>query len=312
VVHYVTTMQKDAINRRKRFAGRQPLNTVVIPNERDVRIMEVLQRHGPLPSTYLHAFVGGYENTFKDRLTKLYNEPNTPHGGSYLDRPWQQSQSFNARYQPLMYEITTHGRMLLETHGKRDQYAPPPSGQYVHRFMTSTLTASIELACQKHGLRYISPEEILSHPKCVNRTLQLPVPLLGMTLIPDQLFGIEYNGKFRFFALEADRNHETINSERLAKNSYGRKIHAYREVFATSLYRSHWGLPNLMMLTVTTNNHHMRSMMEYVKTHAGDTSPFLFKVKEEFGRHWKVPPLMFDLLETPWLRTDGTFDIAHA
>ncbi len=84
-----------------------------------------------------------------------------------------------------------------------------PNGPYLHRFMTACITASIELACRDHGFKYLSQADIFGHRKCPPELAEAEHPL-GLPcgdgiIIPDQLFGIDYGGKFRFFALEADR-----------------------------------------------------------------------------------------------------------
>src|SRR3546814_19257908 len=70
----------------------------------------------------------------------------------------------------------------------------------------------------------------------------------------DLLFGIEYLGAgFRFFAVEIDRNTESIERKNLKQNAFGVKITAYLDVLRRQSYRSHWGIPKLPILTVTTN-----------------------------------------------------------
>ena len=182
--------------------------------------------------------------------------------------------------------------------------------------MTACITASIELAAQEASFRFISQEEIFSHTKCPESTRRaknpLELPALMSTLIPDQLFGIEYQGKFRFFALEADRNHESIASKDLAKNSYGRKIKGYSEIFGNRIYKTVWGIPNLRVLTVTTNPSHMHSMISYTKDNTLDASSFLFTCKTEFGRDWKVPGLLKDIFTDPWQTTKEPYFINRA
>ena len=81
---------------------------------------EVLHRHGPLPSTFIHQFtkhVRRSEGRTKERLGHLYHEDNTPHGGPYLDRPWQQWQTMNPRYQPAMSEVTPYAEQVLKERG---------------------------------------------------------------------------------------------------------------------------------------------------------------------------------------------------
>lgn len=95
----------DTLGRRHR---EHPVSTGkrVTPQPRDLLWFQKLHEHGPLSSTYLHAFsqhLARNEKRARDRLTDLFNESNAPHGGAYLARPWQQFQTLDARYQNLVY-----------------------------------------------------------------------------------------------------------------------------------------------------------------------------------------------------------------
>ena len=143
----------DALSRRLRHE-RQSTGKRITPTEADILTFEVLHRHGPLPSTYIHEFTKHLrrsEARTKDRLGSLYHEDNTPHGGTYLNRPWQQWQTMNARYQPAVSENTPLAEQVL-----RERGILPVSGcakshakaQFTHQFMVACITASIELAVQ--------------------------------------------------------------------------------------------------------------------------------------------------------------------
>ena len=71
---------------------------------------------------------------------------------------------------------------------------------------------------------------------------------------PDALFAIGD----RFFALEADMGTESI--EAVIKP----KIRAYRQIVATGTIDNHFGIDNLHVLFVTTNEKRMRNMMTAV------------------------------------------------
>ncbi|WIM10542.1 hypothetical protein [Enhydrobacter sp.] len=53
----------------------------------------------------------------------------------------------------------------------------------------------------------------------------------------------------------------------------------------------------------------MKRIMAMLDAMTSDTEPFLFKYKADFGEAWRVPPVMYDLLETPWHRVRSTFDL---
>lgn len=312
-------MQTDTLNRRSRFAGRQPTGKRVILQERDFALFAALERHGPLPSTYLYEFTRDAARNFKgfqQRLTDLYNEDNTSHRGFYLDRPEQQNASINARYQPMSYELTEDGHRALRDKGLPDQMWEAPNGPYLHRFMTACLTASMELAVTRAGFRYLSQADIFSHPKCpdgvMERDHHLALPHRDGDIIPDQLFGIDYGGKYRFFALEADRKTETVVSTRKLAKSFARKLEAYADILERQSYRESWGIPTLNIVIVTTSEAHMKTMIAALDDLAQPriAARFLFKTRPEFGKYWTVPPAMTGLFADPWSRVGEPLNLS--
>jgi hypothetical protein len=95
---------------RRRYRSR-PVSTGkrIRPSERDILLFEKLHRHGPLSTRYLVAYsqlLRKSATRAKDRLTGLFNEDDTPHNGTYLDRPWQQFETLDARQNDLVYDLT--------------------------------------------------------------------------------------------------------------------------------------------------------------------------------------------------------------
>jgi hypothetical protein len=180
--------------------------------------------------------------------------------------------------------------------------------------MTACVGASIELTAPALGLRYIPFSEILAHPRCAaaqagGDPLALPVPGSSQTLVPDTLFGLEYPGTgFRFFAVEIDRNTESIERRDLRQSAIARKVTGYLAVLRDQTYRAWWGLPNLHVLIITTNATHGHNILDYIRRqNAGDHEDrFALKVETGFGANWRVPvgPLS-QVLEEPWLSVSG-------
>lgn len=127
---------------------------------------------------------------------------------------------------------------------------------------------------------------------------------------PDALFGIEYategQKRYRFFALEADRNSEPIMRATLQQSSVARKIVQYREVIAQTIHKAYWGLPNLFVLTVTTNERHTKNMMQRVaELTEGKGSPFLlFKTMPSLASLEHAPLPTPHMLREPWQRVE--------
>jgi hypothetical protein len=120
------------------------------------------------------------------------------------------------------------------------------------------------------------------------------------TVIPDQLFRITYADNIKFFALEADRASEDYETVR-------EKLRRWSEVLRRGIHRKQCGTPSLIVLTVTTSEYRMKHIMRMLSAATDDTAPFLFKHRANFGDAWCVPPIMYDLLETPWQRVGGLF-----
>jgi hypothetical protein len=109
---------------------------------------------------------------------------------------------------------------------------------------------------------------------------------------------------YRFFALEADRNTLPVTRSALQQTSYLRKVLAYRQISAQSIHKSHLGLPNLLVLTVTTNEPHMAHIMALVRELAleGKSKLFLFKTMGSLGDFGKAPEPAGNMLISPWQR----------
>lgn len=114
----------DALGRRLRD---RPHSTGkrVTPQRRDLLWFQRLHEHGPLSSRFLHAFSKSLcrsEKRARDRLTDLFNERETAHAGPYLTRPWQQFETFDARYQELLYDLAPAAEAALREQGTWHEY----------------------------------------------------------------------------------------------------------------------------------------------------------------------------------------------
>src|SRR3984893_11587458 len=236
----------DSLGRRSRMSRRATQRRIQL-TERDVAILELLNRYRYLRSTHLHALCGGTsKQRFLERLGSLYHE------GGYVDRPEQQWQAINARYMPAVYELGDAGERALEERGLLDETASPllrkgrlgAARRYHHELMICDIISSVEIGVHEDStLRFISWPQILAKAPEVTRRpekpFEIPVsvsyacPRTGQThrcdrpLVPDAIFGIEYTKSgqksYRFFVLEADRNSEPVFRGNLDQTSYLRK-----------------------------------------------------------------------------------------
>lgn len=282
----------------------------LVLGQADYELFTAIDRHGPLPSSYLYEFTKHLRRDrshLQNRLTEFYHGDA---GGPYLTRPSQQFAAYEARYQHLVYDLTRRARLLL---AECDVMAPRParSDPFVHRLMTACASASFELSAAHHGLRYISTDDIRSRQaERVGNRIEGAAPLLQQALVvPDFLFGLEYPGEgFRFFAVECDRNTESIERRNLNQTAFARKLAAYSALLDAQAYRGRWGTPNLHVLIITTSARHARNLLAAIKAHvaARYQSAFAISIASSFGADWRVPkePLGA-LLGDPWLTVSG-------
>lgn len=315
-------MKMDALNRRIRFAPPQPIGKTIELEETDYLVFQAIDRHGPLPAPILFEYVRHKHRsygTFQRRLTKLYN--GSKHVPSLLSRPPQQFAGYEARYQPIFYDLLPAARTALGS--RATQFSPPRTDAFLHRAMTACVAASIEIASRQVGIRYIPKEEVLAHAKCPDATrfasnpLAIPVNVSGIKAItPDDVFGFQYpNGKYRFFALEIDRKTESIERSNPGQNTFGNKVRGYFDILDRKVFGAHFGLPNLTVLTVTTNDKHAFNIAAFIALQSEPrlARKFLLKVEKHFAANWRVPrkPLAH-LLGEPWINAgDGTILISE-
>jgi len=270
---------------------------------RDIEIFKLLQRYRYLRSTYIHAFVGGASETrFKERLGDLFHE-------GYLDRPAEQWKFANSRYVPVVHELGAGARQILSNTGiaiddQRTWLRDTPHRQFEHSVMICEVLASIELGIRgRSDLRLIPWPEILTKAPESTRQSAKPYRLIaddGLSVIPDALFGIEYcrDGRksYRFFALEADRGTMPLARATNTGTSILAKLEAYCSILAQETYRGSLGVPNLLVLIVTTGETRCTEMMERCSALLADGRPFLFRA---FSGATVPNP---NLLLAPWQR----------
>lgn len=315
-------MATDLLNRRLRFSPPKSVVRRIVMTEADYLLFEAINRHGPLPTRYLYEFTKHIRRDYthlQNRLTEFYNGDAQ---GAWLTRPPQQFAGFEARYQHVVYDLAPRAKVSLAERGTIARLSPRRTDPFLHQLMQACVASSLELCAPSKGLRYIPREEIFSHPKCPQLTRDahnpMAIPISGMgqrALIPDDLFGLEYPGVgFRFFALEIDRNTESIERKNLKQTAFGTKIAGYVDILRNQTYRIHWGVPNLRILTVTTNATHARNILDYIEKLVDPkyVDRFAFASEPAFGANWRVPKgALSELLGASWLTASGSKDIGR-
>jgi hypothetical protein len=310
-------MTTDAIGRRRRTARPAPRVRRLVLGDADYMLFAAIDRHGPLPTPFLHEFTKHLRRDYthlQNRLTDFYNGDA---GGAYLTRPPQQFAAYTARYQHLVYDLTRRAQMILAERHAFIGHATTRADPFVHRLMCACVGASFELAAPKHGLRYISAGDIISRPAPLaarNGAYPFALPAGTSAIVPDMLFGLEYPGAgFRFFAVECDRSTESIERRNFLQSAFSRKLKAYDVALGKASHRTWWGLPNLHILIVTTSAVHARNILAAVARHIALPNRLAFAVSVDpaFGANWQVPRAPSSvILRGPWQTVEGARDFS--
>lgn len=221
---------------------------VTSPTPREIRWLKHVERHGPQSSAYLHELTADTHrdpDTTRRQLQKL-------RAGGLLHCPPQQRATERAEFNPYIYDLAPAGRMALVDRDLAEATITP-SGHWVHRYMTACVTGSIDIAAARAGVAYIPAHRILQRAG-----VGLAVSIGRHRLIPDQLFGLDYGGRYRFYCLEADRGTEVgISAGR--RKSWRVMLESYRALLGEGLYRRHFQLTAPMILLVALSS---RTRME--------------------------------------------------
>lgn len=224
----------------------------VRPTDREIRWLKHIERHGPQSSRYLYDLT---RDTHRCKDTALRAVQKMRAAG-YLSLPPQQRATERAECKPYIYDLAPRGLDYLDELGIREATLRP-TGHWWHGYLTSCFTSSIDIAAARQGVQYI-PGRVIPAKK----NAALAIPTSSGKLIPDQLFALDYGGRFRAFALEVDRETEPKTSA-TARKSYARSIARYAEVIEQGLYREHYGLKaNLLLLWAFSNQHNQIRFLE--------------------------------------------------
>jgi len=310
------SLDQDQLERRSRLRATST-GKRVSPTNRDLLWLHKLAEHGPLPSSFLLAFSQGShasEKRARERLTDLFHEDNTPDDGPYLVRPPQQFRTLDSRYNQLVYDLSHAGWRALERGGLDTSKHTAPSGPWLHRFMTSCVTASIDLATiARDDLSYIPQSEILARAGTeLRHPVTIAAPETGYRYekdpIPDSVFGLRYHSgqgdRFRFFAVEADRATEPTTSSNWNRKSFERNLLQYEAYVADGAYRDHLGLTApLLVLNILSDEQRMQRMVDFAaKRYPKGNAFMLFQAWPDFGPVFRPPEPNLALLQGDWAR----------
>ena len=266
-------MPTDTLNRRSHFKRTHTGKRIVITG-RDIKILGLLYRYRYLRTPQLIAFLQPKsEKRFTERLGDLFHET------GFVDRPSAQWRYFDARYTPVIHELSAKGLSFLERQDRSIQRATTLSRrkracttiQFDHAMMIVDALIEIELSTVvKPDQRFVCVDEILARSSKAVRTAPNPlsVPVIIQScaafpnvespwnthIIPDAIYGIEYmiegEKRYRFWALECENTSPGWRSTP-KKSSLVRKQAAYDALIKSGEFRKYWSIPNLKLHVVS-------------------------------------------------------------
>lgn len=242
--------------------------------ERDVDVLRALARIPFLRTDALAARFAPSKDVMAKRLRLMKRPPNR--FIKIVNHPLLRSN----HYIPQVFELTGAGRQVLGDFGIAERpllYGYRNRREFPHTLMLCDFMNNVELAVAADpGLSIFPWQDLVAN----TGTKEIPIPLSdGRSVEPDAMFGLAKNGSYTFFLVEADRRTETIRpTANPDKNSYLRKLRAYREILTQGSYRSHFGInrSHIYLLNLVSSRRRMERMMKLASE--GGMSKFaLFK-----------------------------------
>ena len=276
---------------------------------RDLAIVRAVYEHRLLSSDHIVGLLGdGSRQQILRRLRLLYH-------GRYLDRPRVQLADLYEQpgTRPMVYGLGDKGADLLAEQAglKRSAVSWTAKNRAIrsrffhHTLLVSGIMVAFEVACREAGnVRVIPWDEILAG-KCPEetrdlkhpRTWRVPVPRHGsIGVTPDNIFGLEFldrpeGQRQTFFFLEADRGTMPVLRKNLKTTSFYRKLVAYHATFTQSIHTKRFGFKAFRVLTVTTGQKRVTSMVNAAQKLEGLQGMFLFA---DHGAVTQARPLAID------------------
>jgi protein involved in plasmid replication-relaxation len=281
-------------------------------NSRDLEILRIVARLGNASSPqivrHVQATLGGSERGILNRLKLLFDH-------KFLTRPKLQYVTLTTYNAPLCYGLGTRGARLLAEHGERinDNLDWSARGaqvplQLAHTLGVAESVLAFDAACRAQpGLHLIDQPSLVDFMPDATRTAANPfscvVPVklpnkrepLDLTVIPDRLLCVHYPNNTRHaYALELDRGTMPIGdakSKLVGRSTFRKKLLTYFHLWNQDLHDHRWGFQGgFRVLTVTTSEARIRSMLEAQREITTVTQLFLYSTPQRLATHGAFGP----------------------
>lgn len=273
-------------NRRPRFrrAATPPPFRLT---EGDLTILQLLAQYRFLRSDHIAALVGRSRDRTNDRLARLF------HAG-HVDRPRAQLDFYpTSGSAPMVYALARDGARLLadlslapqskRDWGRTNRGAGRPFIE--HQLAIMDFYVGLVCGCRdRTDVQLITTDELLAAMPEATRGARNPLMMraaivhdgrrLTVGVVPDLVFGLRYpDGSRRCFCVEIDRGTMPVTRTNALLTSHARKMEVYLAAHAASIHEKQFGWKTFRVLTVTTDNARLRSMMAALKTLSHTRNP---------------------------------------
>ena len=308
-------LSRPIASRRPRFRRDAPQPMRLTKDDLD--LIRHVARHRFLRSTHLLRLLDNRSpKKLLERLGALY------HNG-YLDRPRAQLDYYaTAGSAPIVYAIGNRGMAVL---AEFDGLARPKvdwtdknrtAGRVFieHTLLTADLAIAFEFSSRRAAnVRLIAANDILALAPETTRNAQNPWALPAriihgdvvhdVRVIPDKVFGLDFTEvrKRSYFFVEADRATMPVMRSHPRQTSFHQKILAYLAgAGAANAHGKRFGIGNFRVLTITTSQERIATMIEAVRhaTRGSGSNQFLFTDRATLMR---CP----DVLKLEWISGKG-------
>ncbi len=241
----------------------------------DVVMIREIARHRFLQSSHIAALVGRSIDRANDRLSRLF------HAG-YVDRPRAQLDYYPTRgSSPIVYALADRGaRLLIERDGiefanvewsRKNRRAGRPFIE--HQLQVIDFQVALRRATRARAdVQLIDADEIAAsmperprrsrNPFAMKAKVSHQGVLREIGIVPDLVFGLRFaDGSRRCFMVEIDRATMPISRSDIELTSFERKMRAYLTAHAARQHEQQLGWKTFRVLTVTTDDHRMQSML---------------------------------------------------
>jgi len=275
-------MAKDTRKSKFKSGKSRPIELTL----RDKRILFALHKYRFLTTEHIQALTETESRWgMNKRLRLLYDH-------KFVDKPKAQKALFShEKKRPVIFGLGNSGAIALS----RIYGIPMPSSVYwseknrrvrekfiLHTLGISDFMVSIEMACKQAGnIRLMDRDEILA--RSPEQTKRAEYPFRWKTnimhggqrheiaIVPDYVFGLHYEnkpeGKNRsFFFVEIDRGTMPIVRRDIKQTSFLRKMQSYEDSWKNKLPKQRFDINAFRVLTLTTSNDRIQTMVEAYKT----------------------------------------------